>query len=165
MKKCILFAGAVGCSKIPVAVYLSHSLGLSVFNNDAIRSEVIEDLGILDEKEFRKRAFGRIKAMVAKDMSFILDASIDREYKEVFKAIKENDYEYYLISFDLSEEFLSELYKSKGYEEYLKRIDEYVNDHDDFLEENPSSVDLVINDDNFMDRLNISLEAAKEFFT
>ncbi len=44
MKKVILFAGAVGSGKTPISNYLSYKLNLPIYNNDAIRSEVIEDL-------------------------------------------------------------------------------------------------------------------------
>jgi len=37
----ILFAGAVGSSKSPIANYLSPKLNIPIFNNDAIRFEVI----------------------------------------------------------------------------------------------------------------------------
>jgi cytidylate kinase len=50
-KICITFAGAVGSSKTPISNYLSSRLNLPIFNNDTIRSEVIEDLGVFDNKE------------------------------------------------------------------------------------------------------------------
>jgi len=42
-KFCLTFAGAAGSSKTPISNYLSTKLLLPVFNNDAIRTEVIED--------------------------------------------------------------------------------------------------------------------------
>ena len=42
-KICITFAGCVGSSKTPISNYLSTKLNLPIFNNDAIRSEIIEN--------------------------------------------------------------------------------------------------------------------------
>lgn len=61
---CITFAGAIGSSKSPIANYLSISLGLPIFNNDSIRSEVTEDLGILDSKEYLKRRNKRFQELL-----------------------------------------------------------------------------------------------------
>lgn len=60
-KICITFAGAVGSSKTPISNYLSTKLNLPIFNNDAIRSEVIEDLGIFDSEEHLKRRNARLE--------------------------------------------------------------------------------------------------------
>jgi len=40
---CITFAGPVGCSKTPLAHYLSINLGWPILSNDAFRSEIRED--------------------------------------------------------------------------------------------------------------------------
>ena len=48
-KTLITFTGAVGSSKTSIAHFLSSRFGLPIFNNDAIRTEVLEDLGVFDE--------------------------------------------------------------------------------------------------------------------
>lgn len=78
---CIAFAGVVGSSKTPIANYLSCKLNLPVFNNDAIRSGVIEDLGMLDTKVYEKRRDERLKEIIKNKISFICDASIDRSFR------------------------------------------------------------------------------------
>ncbi len=52
---CITFAAPVGSSKTPISNYLSGKLNLPIYNNEAARSEIIEDKGFLDEKNFTKR--------------------------------------------------------------------------------------------------------------
>ena len=129
MKKCILFAGVPGCSKTPTAVYLSHQLGLAYFNNDAVRTEIIEDLEEFDEKEFRKRAEQRLNEILIKEISIIIDASIDRSYKQVFAWLKTYGYSYYIISYDLSRELVLKFYNLKGYSESAKNLDKFLDDH------------------------------------
>jgi len=163
MKKCILFAGATGCSKTPVAVYLSFKLNLPIFNNDAIRSEVIEDLKKFDEEEFIRRRDKRIEELVKSGTSFILDASIDRQAGRVKETLRENGYQYFVISFNLSPDFIKKLYHLKGYNESLKRIDEILSDHENFLRENGDIVGLAIDDRSFPDRLKLAIEAARNF--
>jgi adenylylsulfate kinase-like enzyme len=63
-KVCIIFAGAVGSSKTPISNYLSIKLNLPIFNNDAIRSEVIEDLGFFDSNEHIKRRNSRLEEII-----------------------------------------------------------------------------------------------------
>lgn len=58
---CILFAGAIGSGKSPIANYLSYKFNLPVFNNDIIRTEVKEDLLRMDEEEYERRRSQRKK--------------------------------------------------------------------------------------------------------
>jgi len=102
--KCILFAGAPGSSKTPVAIYLSWNLGLPVFNNDAIRREVAEDTLrriCSQDPEFVKRQKERIDKFFKKRKSFIYDRNVDCTWEETKEKLNKYGYEYFLISFNL----------------------------------------------------------------
>jgi len=159
----VIFAGAVGSSKTPIASHLSYKFNLPIFNTDAIRSEVTEDLLIFNEEEFRLRRDKRLKELVDKGKSFILDASIDREWTNLRENILKEGYQVFVISMDISKEFLANLYKAKGYKESLKRIDELYNDHEEFLRDFNKDISLHITDKDFKERLNLSEGKLKEF--
>ncbi len=162
-KICITFAGAVGCSKTPITNYLSTKLNLPVFNNDAVRSEVIEDLGKFDAEEHLERRNKRIKDIMESGVSFICDVSVDREWKTFKKQLTINGYQFFIISIDLSKDFLTQLYKTKGYFEFLEQIDELVSDHEKFLEESKSDIGFHIKEDDFIKRCQISYEKSKQW--
>ena len=153
---CIVFAGAIGSSKTPIANYLSYKLNLPVFNNDAIRSEVIEDLGAMDNKIYEERRNERVKEIIENKISFIFDASIDRVWKELKQWLQRSDYKWFIISLDLSKGFLIELYKNKGYSESLAMLDKLILDHQLFVSENLKEINLSIKDNNFKERLKLS---------
>ena len=159
----VTFAGAVGSSKTPIASHLSSKFNLPIFNTDAIRSEVTEDLFIFNEEEFRLRRDKRLKELISKDKSFILDASIDREWTNLRESILREGYQVFIISIDISRDFLINLYKAKDYEESLKRVDKLHNDHEEFLRNFKKDVSLHITDKDFKERLNLSEDKLKEF--
>jgi len=161
MKKIILFAGAVGCSKTPTAFYLSQQLNLPIFSNDVIRTEVMEDLGFLDEVEYVKRRNERFLDLVLRGISFVNDPSIDRQYQDTFEILEKYGYEFFVVSFDLSKEFLRELYKIKKYEESLANLDQLFLDHENFLKINQDLVGVRINDESFPNRLELVLEGVE----
>lgn len=163
IKFCITFAGSVGSSKTPISNYLSTKLNLPVFNNDAICSEVTEDLGFFDSAEHIKRRDLMLKEIIENGTSFICDASVDREWKEYKKRLVANNYRWLIISLDLSKDLLVRLYKSKGYDESLKRVDELINDHNVFLENNKADVGLHITDKDFKRRCQISYEKTSDW--
>lgn len=165
MKKriCITFAGAVGSSKTPISNHLSVKLLLPVFNNDAVRSEVIEDLGFFDSKEHIRRRNQKLKEIIESKSSFIIDASIDRQWKELKEKIIANNCDVFIISLDLSKKLLTKLYKAKGYTESLKRINELIKDHDNFLKEYSSDISLHISDKDFKKRNELSYKAVMKY--
>ena len=157
-KICITFAGAVGSSKTPISNFISTKLNLPVYNNDAIRSEVIEDFGLLDSEEYIIRRNNRLGKIIKSKVSFICDASVDREWSEFKNMLIKNGYQYFIISLDLSKELLTKLYIAKKYFESLERIDELINDHDVFLKNNLNDIGLHLSDDNFKNRCQISYD-------
>jgi hypothetical protein len=156
---CITFAGVIGSSKTPIANYLSCKLGLSIFNNDAIRSEVAEDLGFSDEAVQEERRNKRLEDLLQSQLSFICDASVDRGWNIFKQKLSEYGYDWFIISLDLSKEKLVEFYKIKNYQESLLVLDQYFSDHDRFIKENKKDIGISIDDSKFSDRLKLSYEA------
>ena len=152
----ITFAGAIGSSKTPIAYYLSWKLNLPIFSNDSIRSEVIEDIGTLNIKEYQKRRDKRLKEIVKNGLPFIYDASVDREWNNLKDKVKPFGYKIFIISLDLSKKFLISLCKKKGYKETLKRMDNLIAEHKLFLLNYKHKVKLHISDKNFNNRLELS---------
>lgn len=160
---CITFAWAVGSSKTPISNYLSWKLNLPIFNNDAIRSEVIEDLGMFDNEEHLKRRNSRLEEVIINGNSFICDVSVDREWWKFKEKLISSNYNFFIISLDLSKELLTKLYLSKKYFESLERIDELIWDHDNFLNKYSNDINLHINDKNFINRIQISYNKVREY--
>ncbi len=80
---CVTFAGCIGSSKTPIATYLSYKFGLPIFNNDALRSEIIEDFREFREDEYISRRNARCLELIESKKSFIFDASVDREWAKM----------------------------------------------------------------------------------
>lgn len=159
---CITFAGVVGSSKTPIAHHLSWNLGLPVFNNDTLRTEVQEDLLRFEQDEYLRRRDERGRELINSGKSFIYDASIDREWKRLSKWLTEKNYKHFIISLDLSRGLLDKIYDAKGYTEGY-RLDELIAQHQAFLEGYGDLVDLHITDKEFKERLNIALDAIKSW--
>lgn len=162
----ITFAGPMGSSKTPIAYYLSYRLNIPIFSNDCIRTEVIADTGMLDEREYLRRRDARLEDIGHRGLSFIYDASVDREWDKLKEGIKPLGYRTFVISIDLSKKFLMDLYTrgmehDRGYAKYLVRIDDSLAEHKSFLANHPSEVGLHINDENFADRLELCDEKVK----
>ena len=162
---CILFAGPLGSSKTPTAIYLSWSLGLSVFSTDAIRLEVLEDIleNNLESELISERIDERLKKLISSRKNFIYDASIDRKWSNIKQSLDKNGYKYFIISFDLTSELLEKMASAKRYGSPQELVDKWYDDHQKFIEEHGSDVGLSIKDDTFPNRLESSLVAVKEW--
>lgn len=163
--KCILFAGAPGSSKTPVAIYLSWNTDLPVFNNDAIRREVAEDtLNMLrsQDPEFIKRQRERIEKVLKSKKSFIFDRSVDRSWQDTKELISKYGYDYFLISFNLSEDFIRTLGRAKGYPDNEENKI-WFKQHMEFVSQYSDEIDLVIDDENFGKRMSVALSSVKKF--
>lgn len=159
----ITFAGAIGSSKTPIANYLSCKLNFPVLNNDAIRTEVPEELGYFSEEEYLKRRNERIRDVLENCPAIIYDASIDREWKNWEDKIAKAGYKIFIISLDLSKDFLIELYKIKGYHESAEKIDQFFSDHEEFVKNYSHLIGLKITDENFKNRLELAYSAVSEW--
>lgn len=161
--KAILFAGPIGCSKSVVAIYLSWNLSFPIFSKDIIRNEIREDLGKLDKNKVDGIYEYRMASLIEKNANFILDTSIDRKADETLSQL--TNYDIFVISFDISKNFLMKLWEYKGYELEEKVFDRNYREHLDFLDKYNNIVDLSIGDENFAERLELSLTVANKWFT
>lgn len=166
MKKkcCITFAGVVGSSKSPTAHYLSWNIGFPIQSNDAMRIEVTEDLLRFDADEYSRRLNQRAKEILSSGRSFIYDASVDRKWSKLDGWLKEYDYESFVISLDFSRSLIERIHAAKGYQE-AHRLDALMQEHADFLKNYGDVVNLHINDEQFPDRLELSLIAVKDWLS
>lgn len=149
---CIAFAAAAGVGKSPVAIYLSINLNLPIFSNDAIRTEVREDAGYLDEARYAKLRVERLKKLLASKQSFIYESSVDRKWPELKKQLIDSDYGFFIISLDLGKDFIRKLYDAKGYGNH-KHLDGWIQDHDNFLKRFPEDIGLSIKESDYPERL------------
>lgn len=166
----VLFAGAGGCGKSPVANYLSWKFNLPRMENDALRNEVKEDL--LDDlnnpavlAEYKKRLKDRYKELAELGWSFVDDCSIDRTWftrDDWYDETKEP----FIISFDLSEEFIRQSYEAKHYTyspPMMRHLSKWVEDHSRFLEQFGDQVNVHITEQNYPERLKICEQALADF--
>ncbi len=160
---CITFAGVVGSSKTPIATYLSWNLGLPICSNDAVRSEVVEDLLHFDEDEYQQRKNARMRSLMESKKSFLCDVSVDRRWKELREQLNKNGYSWFLISLDLSKELVEKLYAAKEYAVSSKTLDQLLDDHEQFLAKHDADIALHITDETFLQRLSLSLEKVKNW--
>ena len=134
---------------------------MPVFNTDAIRSEVKEDSGRFDIPEFDRRRAERFAEMLGRLRPFIYDASVDRLWPEMSQQLQVAGYDVFVVSLDLSPDFLRRLYEAKGYD--LAVVDKYHADHQAFLETYSEVVSLHINDADFPHRLELAAVAIEHW--
>lgn len=162
MSKVILFACPMWSSKFAIAHHISWNLNLPIFSRDAIRNEVKEDLGLWDAQEFESRYDPRFQELLDSKIDFILDSSIDRKYDEYMDMFKE--YDTFIISIDISKGHLEKMVEAKEYTTGVgSRLDKNYEDHQKFLEEHGDDIDLHITDENFKDRLNLTLDKVEKW--
>ena len=154
MKKIFIsYAGAIWCGKSPITNYISTKLWLPVFDTDAIRSEVVEDLMKFDEIEINKRIKERLNSVIEDWKSFIYDASIDRTRWILKEILIKNNYKFFIISIDLDRDTLLSFYKAKSYSESIKMIDKVYEDHQKFLKDFWEDIDMHIDIKTYKNRL------------
>lgn len=158
---CVTFAAPVGASKTPIATYLSWNLGLPVWNNDAIRSEIAEDLGHCPEDELRRRANERIQRLLATGRSFIADVSVNHSWETYAPLFEKAGYDVCIISIDVTREHLERMYLAKDYHESLKRLDQLVATHARFMQTYGGRCDIKVTEATFPDRLEFALRAVR----
>ena len=149
----ICYAWVIWCWKTPITNYISTKLWLPVFDTDAIRSEVREDLLVWDEDEVKNRANKRLNSIIKEWKAFIFDVSVDRTRWKIKEILLKNHYNYFLISIDLDKKTLSNFYKAKWYDESMQRIDNVYEDHQNFLKEFSDDINMHINERNYQNRL------------
>ncbi len=117
----------------------------------------------MDSQEHIKRRDQRLKELLNSNISFIADFSIDRIRDSFKEELKQRKYQRYLISIDLSKDFLTQLYQNKKYTESLLLLNQIFEDHEKFLKKYKNDVNLSINNDNFKERLELAYQGAKQY--
>lgn len=159
----IAFAGVIGSSKTPIATFLSWNLNLPIYNNDAVRSEVLEDLMYYDEPEHKRRRDERLQKIAGNKMSFICDASMDREWEKFRPKLVKLGYRWFIISLDLSKQLILKLYAAKSYHESKQRLDRLFEEHEQFMKDYSNDIGLRITDQLFSQRLPLSFKAVNKW--
>lgn len=118
-----------------------------------------EDFLGSNHEEYKKRKDQRGEELLKQGYPFIYDASIDREWAGLKERLVDSGYSYFIVSLDLSKDFLVKLYEVKGYLESLKRIDLLITDHENFLAEYGHEVNVKIDDQSFPNRLVLVTDA------
>jgi hypothetical protein len=176
----VVFAGVPGTSKSAIAYNLSWNFNLPILSNDSVRFEVKEDLrveslsikedlvfssvnqnGALDEYE--KRIKQRRDTILAIGRSVIFDGSVDRRWTEVKEELQNYNYDWFMINMELSRSFLTGLYLGTGRESFMAQLDDYMEDHQRFLNNHSHDISLEITDGDFKDRLQISVDGLSHF--
>lgn len=160
---CITFAAPVGASKTPIATYLSWNIGLPVWNNDAIRSEIAEDLGSCPEDELRRRGHERFERLLASQRSFIADVSVNHSWPTYAPLFEKAAYDVCIVSIDVTREHLERMYVAKGYSESLKRLDQLMETHKRFMDVYGHQCDIRVTEVEFPDRLEFVLKQVRQW--
>jgi predicted kinase len=152
----IMFSGVPGTSKSQIAHHLSWNLGLPIFSNDILRTEIYAEMGHFDNDAYIKLRDIRLDQLMASGKSFIYDASVDRQWPQAKKWIYDNGYECFVISLNFSKNFIEGLYKAKE-DTHVEMVDQWFQEHTTFLKEYPKATSISIGNDDFAQRLDISL--------
>ncbi len=159
----ITFAGPIGVSKTPISHYLSIHLGLPIYNNDAVRSEIIQDLGTFDQHAFEQRRNQRLQLVLSQQRPVIIDASIDRRWADSAPQLANAGFDACIISIDIERPFLQKLYQDKGFTEGIPQIDRLLTEHQQFLARYGDQVAVHITEENFPQRLAVALTGVQQW--
>jgi hypothetical protein len=158
----IMFSGVPGTSKSQIAHHLSWNLGLPIFSNDILRTEIYADMGHFDNDAYIKLRDNRLDQLIVSGKSFIYDASVDRQWPQAKKWLDDNVYEHFVISLNLDRVFIESLYKAKDNIQ-VEMLDQWFQEHDIFLKQYPDVTNVSIDTDSFSQRLVTSLREVSDW--
>src|SRR5581483_2947119 len=157
----VVFAGVPGSSKSIVAYYLSGEFNLPMFSTDNIRYEVKEDLRVDNINlphalaEYEKRQAERRLWLLKKGNPLIIDGSVDRHWAAYKQQLKAAGYDWFLINMELSEAFITELFRLTARPKSIEQLPSYLRQHEAFVRQFKNDIMLEITDATFPDRLKI----------
>jgi nicotinamide riboside kinase len=170
MKKFVVcFAGVPGSSKTTIINHLSTQFRLPVFSNDQLRYEIKEELMVddINVPEALERYNKRVKEIrnkiLSSGTSFAYDCSVDRKWATLKAELSQYEYGYFLISLDFSKEFMAKMYKATGSLWTIEDLEAYYKQHQDFLTVYGQDASLHLADKDFINRVQICLDAVKKF--
>ena len=161
----VTFAGVPGSSKSIVDKQLTLNCGLPIVNKDQLRHEVKENLMLSNINN--PKALSRFEELsktvhnqvFSTGISIILDRSVDRKWGILKQDLIKYGYEWFLISFDYSSEFMSKLYIATNRQWAVAQLDAYDKQHQDFLKNYSRDVNLHLEDADFTNRVKICVNA------
>jgi hypothetical protein len=167
----ITFAGVPGTSKSSIAHYLSITFQLPIISTDEIRFEVREDWRLdtivgntKAQEEFSKRMTLRTQKLLASKHPFIFDGSQDRHWATRKQQFTDAGYRWFLIDMELSKDFLVDLFEATGRTDFAREhLDNYLKQHQDFMQQHAADINLRITDETFPNRLQLSAKALQKF--
>lgn len=151
-----------------------------MFSNDQLRYEVKEDMLVselvLPEdlavkginvphvlSEFESRLTSRVNELLSTKRPIILDGSVDRRWHERKDQLSKYGYSWFMINMELSFRFLEHLYNSTGRSSFVPQLHGYFEQHEQFVAQHGSDINLSITDKTFKDRLAISEKSLSKF--
>ena len=162
----VFFAGSVAAGKTDAAYYLSEQFNLPIFSSDAVRRDAKVEKNVVDIHDalnlFEANRSSRLKAMLAKKQSFIIDASVDRRWAEYKKLAEENGFAYILISFDLSRKKIMDNKARFDHVESKQQFEKWIDDHQKFFDQHAGDAQLHITDENYTQRQELMSKLVKE---
>ena len=165
----VVFAGVPGSSKSIVAHELSCQFGLPIFSTDNLRFEVQEDLRSPNInrpdalEEFHKRYAERWKGFLALRGSIIRDGSVDRTWPAVKADLQSAGYDWFMIGMELSQDFMEKLYLETARPISATQLPAYQAQHEAFVQEFGSDIDLRITDELFPERRAVAVAGFQRF--
>ena len=161
----ICFASVPTGGKTTMAYFLSENFGLPIFSTDAVRYDTKAATSTIDINEvidqFSTNRQARANAMFARKKSFIYDGSVDRRWADVKKEAQAAGFTCLLISFDISKEKIDQNRKMQDRIETDELFNKWFADHEKFLSEHGTDVQLHITDDNYAQRYTKAKELVK----
>jgi len=129
----ICFSGIPGAGKTTIAKKIEKKYQAVKTNNDDVR-EVMKKLEIKDncyQKLIDYQAWLIPKIAKGKNKIIIIDASIDRKYKEVFKLSQSLNYKLFIIKIDIPKNLVKERIKkrNKNYKDYFECLDRWIEEN------------------------------------
>jgi hypothetical protein len=173
MKKkfAITYAGVPGSSKSPISNQLSPKFKLPIFNNDQLRYEIRENLMVNSINvpealnEYNQQVKEIRQNILKSGTNIIFDSSVDRKWSELKEELIRYKYEWFIISFDYSKDFMANLYTLTGRKWALDKLNAYFKQHTDFLTKYKDDISLHLTDKDFNNRIQICINAVNEYIT
>jgi hypothetical protein len=165
----VVFAGVQGTSKTIIAQHLSYTFNLPIFRTDTVRHEVKEDM-LVDSinipealAEYERRYDARHGEILKRGKPMIFDNSVDRRWGTIKPKLQTAGFTWYLISLDLSRQFIETLYAKTGRAKAIEKLDRYFQQHEEFVAKYSGDINLKITDDMFLGRLEYAVKGLKQF--
>jgi hypothetical protein len=167
----VVFSGVPGSSKSIVAEALSYKFSLPIFSTDNLRFEIQEDLlsrSINREdcaEEYKRRYASRIAEILSSNRPFIRDGSVDRTWPDVKSRLQAANYDWFMVGMELSRDFMESLYMATGRPIAAQQLPVYIAQHNTFMADYSSDVDIMVTDETFHVRREIAVAGLERYLS